>query len=378
MAGNRAAVKYKSKRRQLAVGRVLGVLAALVLVAACGRGGANPRQTSEDAFKGVPVRTAAAVTGDIVNTIVAGGRLQARAEVALAPKIPGKVAEVRVEVGQRVSQGETLAVLENRESAAQLRQAEASLAQALANRGSLEANYRRMEALLADGAVARQQFDSARAAYLTAEAQVKQAQAAVDLAKNNFDHSFVISPVDGLIGSRNLQPGALAGAGTPLVTVVDLSQVLLEAGVGESQVNRITLGQTVRIRVPSLAGSRDIYGRIASVSPAMDPRTHNFQVRIMVDNPDQILKSGMYAEAVLETGRKAGAIVVPAEALAERDSGKVVYVVVGDRVSERRVKVGLSNPDYSEIVEGVSAGEAVVVSGHNLLGDKSSVRVENK
>lgn len=350
------------------------ILGTVILATGCGRG--KLPAAGGSTLKGVPVKVAKAVSADIVNSVVAGGRVQASADVTLASKIPGKVAEVRVEVGQPVKKGEVLVVFENRELSAQLQQAEAGAAQAVANLTNTEANDKRMESLLAQGAIAQQQYDAARATYLTAEAQVKQSRAALELARTNYDNSFIVAPVDGLVGSKSVQAGAFAGAGVPLVSVVDLDEVFLEVSISESHVNRITPGSAVRIKIPALADKNIFEGKIAAVSPSIDPRSRNFQAKVTLKNPDRVLKSGMYAEVPLETGRRTGVVTIPATALAERDSGKVVYVVEGERVSERRVKLGLSNPDAVEIVQGVSAGEKVVVAGHNLLGDKSLVRVE--
>lgn len=366
-----------------------GLLAALVVAAAgCGRGG-NP--AAGDERRVVPVAVEQVQVGDLEDRVTITGKVAAAAEVNVVPKVPGKVVAVPVQVGDRVKAGQVLVRLEATEIAAQVRQAEAALELARASAGQAEANYRnakdnleRMERLFQEGAISRQQLDLARTQFAVAESQyraagagqVKQAEAAVELARANLANTVITSPIAGLVAARNVDPGEMAAPGVPVVTVVELDKVVVEGSLSESQVNRVSVGQEAKVIIRAL-GEREFTGRVVTLSPVAG-LSRSFPVKIEIVNPGHVIKPGMVAEVTLATDRKTGVVLVPREALLEVDGQQVVYVLDGEVARERPVKVGLAAGGRAEVLEGLRPGEDVVVAGQESLRDGARVEPERR
>lgn len=355
----------------------IAALLAAAFATGCSRGGNAPGASAAGTpgGKAVPVVVTAARQTDLGRTVLLSGKVGAVTEVAIASKLPGRIAEVHVELGQAVKKGDLLLSLENADLAAQVQQARAGVITASANLSNARANFQRTQNLLQQGAVSQQQFEQARLALATAEAQARHAEAALQLAQTNYQNSLIQAPADGVVGQRTAQPGAYTSPGAPLLTVVDLHRVVIEGTVGESDVNRVQSGQSVTATVPAIAG-RTFPGKVAGVSPSADPRTRNFTVRVEIDNPGQVLKSGMYAEVELVADRRTGVTAVALDAVVERDGVKTVFVVQENKASVRKVELGIANQSEVDVKNGVKPGEQVVVAGQNLLFDGAPVLVQ--
>lgn len=389
--------RVRESRVREAKGNTVPLVAAGLLVtvvvfggflAGCSRGG-KPAAGNDGRVVAVAVEPVQ--VGDLENRVTITGKVAAAAEVNVVPKVPGKVAAVPVQVGDRVKAGQVLVRLEATEIAAQVRQAEAALELARAGAGQAEANYRnarenleRIEKLFQEGAVSQQQLDLARTQFAVAESQyrgagsgqVRQAQAAVELARANLANTVITSPIAGLVATRNVDPGEMAAPGVPVVTVVDLDTVVVEGSLSESQVNRISVGQEALVTIRAL-GERGFTGRVVTLSPVAG-LSRAFPVKIEIANRDHLIKPGMVAEATLATEKRAGVMLVPREALLEVNGQKVVYVLDGEVARERPVKVGLVGRARAEVLEGLQAGQEVVVVGQESLRDGTRVQPERR
>jgi HlyD family secretion protein len=355
------------------------------------------------------------------------GRIEAEDDVKVVGKISGRVARFDKEVGDYVEEGEPIITLETSELQAQLGQAQAALAmaqanlnaneggalpqqleqaraakeQAEANYANAKADYERMKALFEEDAISKQTFDGitlkyqvAKSQYETAQAQynltqqrlpkniealraqVSQAQAAVDLINTNIENSIIKAPVSGIIASKLIQPGELAGAGQPLATVVNIENVKVVVDVSEDVVNKVKEGQEVDVVIGAL-DNKKMKGKISIVSPTSS-QTGLFQLKVTIDNPDKELKPGMFAEVEIKTGQKKNAVVLPKDAILIKKHGNIVYTVEKGKAVEKLVKLGISNGKNVEVVKGLKKGDKVVVQGQNLLKDGSKVKVKSK
>lgn len=352
------------------------------------------------------------------------GNIEAEDDVKVTSKIPGRVAEITKEIGDVVQKGEPIVLLETNELQNQLAQAEAALAMAEANlranedaalpqkleqvRAALEqaeanyvnakADYDRMKALYEEDAISKQVFDGmtlkyqvAKTQYETAQeqfrltkeglpknvealkAQVKQARSAVDLINTNLENSVIKSPVTGIISAKYVNSGEVIGAGTPMMSVVNIDKVKLVIDVAEEEINKIKDGQEVDIVVGALNNEK-IKGVVTIVPPASNP-TRLFQVKIDINNDEHKLKPGMFAEVNVEKGIKENVVVIPKDAILLKKHGNVVFVVKDGKAIERQVKIGISNGENVEIIEGIKPGEKVVVKGQNLLKEGVPVKL---
>lgn len=362
------------------------LIVLLVLAAGCGK---KEAKTNGDQDKvAVPVSVEEVKTGSISSTTTITGKVTPLAEINVVPKTGGKVAQVLVDVGSKVKKGQVLVRLDTAELDAQLKQAAAALE--LARSGNTQNqirlqdaqnNLNRMQALYNEGAISKQQYEGALLQYnLTKNtdtgAQVKQAQANVELIKTQISNAIITAPEDGEISVRMVDPGEMAGPGVPVVTIVNTSKVFVEGVVAEKDITLVQKGREVDVKIDAAGGTHK--GVIDTVSPAADARSKGYPIKVALSNPERKLKPGMFGEIQLVTGQKTGVVVIPKEAVVDRGAGKFVYVVNGSKAEERKVTLGMESGDQVEVADGVKAGEKLVVAGQTSLTNQALVKVQEE
>lgn len=205
-----------------------------------------------------------------------------------------------------------------------------------------------------------------------AEAGVTQARAAVVLAMTALDKATVRSPLSGLVSLRLVDPGETVGPGIPLLRLLDISQVDVLGTVLEADVPKVRMGMPAEIRVDALA-PKVFRGRVSEVTPAAIPNQRFFTVKVRVPNPSRQLRPGMFARVQLMRERRAGVVLMPWDAVFERDGKQVVFVVEEGQAQLRHVELGIRKGALIEVKEGVRAGEVVIVSGQPGLEDGQQV-----
>ncbi|MGE5647055.1 MAG: efflux RND transporter periplasmic adaptor subunit [Acidobacteriota bacterium] len=397
--------------------RVTCLCFILLLAAGCSR---KEEQETEAV---APVQVAAVRREPIREIVRAEAILYPRDQAGLTPKISAPVRMFYVNRGDHVRKGQLLAVLENRdlaaaalESKAQYDQAQAayhsttaaSLPQELA-KAELDAEaaaqaldaskklYESRDQLFREGALARRLVDEAHVAYVQARAQsenarkhlaslervekeqtLKGAAAQLEAAKGHYEsasaqlsYSEIRSPLDGVVTDRPLYAGEMAGAGTPLLTVMDISQVVARASVPERDAARVKAGDEAAI---AQDGGAELPGKVVVVSPAVDPSSTTVQVWVRAANPAERLKPGASVQVSIVAATVPDAVVVPPPALLPSNS--VLVVGSDSTVHEKKVEVGIREPDKVQILRGLEPGERVVTVGGLGLPDGAKVRIE--
>ena len=334
------------------------------------------------AFGAQPMRvnSAGVVRADIAEQLQIVGNLIGAASVEVAPKISGRLRRVDLRLGDAVTRGQEVARVEDDELRQQVNQAEASYEVARATVRQREADLvlarttrERSQSLFSRALVSRQELDDAEARYQAANAQLDLARAQFDEAgarleelRINLENTVMVSPVDGFIGRRYLDPGAYVTSNTAVVSVVDISLVRLVANLVERDLRLVEEGVRARIGVDAFPGE-SFGGRVARIAPVLDPATRTAEIEIEVPNPDFRLKPGMYARVSLVVGNKSQALVVPREAVVIRTSARGVFRVdaAGGSATAQFVSlvIGLEDELHVEVVEGLSEGDRVVTTG---------------
>lgn len=343
------------------------LLAALTLTA-CSSSKADTKPTVQP----VPVAVIQAEAGRVTATSLTSAQIEPVLSVPVTAKIGGRVVTIHKEMGDAVAKGDLLVTLEDRDPAAHLSQARASLAQAEAQRAEAARQAQRMADLLKAGAVSKQQAEQVQTQLALAIAQATAARAQVELAEEAFSQTRITAPADGVLAARLVEPGALLGSGTTVFHLVDLSTVVVKAGVAERDINSVHPGGTVPVRVPTL--DREFTGTVEAVSPNMDRQTRSYQVRVTLPNADGLLKGGMFAQVRFAVQEVEG-ILIPVRALVERNDEVFVYLIEGDAARQQKVTVTVT-AEETVAVEGVPAGSTVVVVGQNQLFDGAPVKVK--
>jgi len=207
-----------------------------------------------------------------------------------------------------------------------------------------------------------------------AEAQVNTAKAHTDGLTVQLSYARVTSPINGVIADRSVFPGEIAAAGSPLVSIVDISQVVARANVPVKEAAYITVGRPARITGPE----GDLAGKVTVVSPSVDPNSTTVEVWVQTDNPGEKLKPGGTVRVAIIAETIQNTLVAPAAALLNSDEGGQKVMVIDSTMvaRERKVAVGVRQGDRVQIVSGVQPGEQVVVAGGLGLEDKAKVVIE--
>lgn len=376
----------------------------------------------------VPVQVAETRQESIQRIITAEGILHPKSQASVMPKISAPVRAFYVNRGDHVRQGQLLAVLENRDLAATASENKGLYDQATAtyrtttaatlpeemakaqtdvqsSKQALESSqklYESRQQLFKDGALARRLVDEANVAYVQAKStydtavkhleslqnvsrqeQVKGAQGQLQAAKSRYQgaeaqlaYSQIRSPISGVVTDRPLYAGEMASTGAPLVTVMDTSRVIARISIPERQAAYLKVGLPATIT--SMESSVQAPGKVTVVSPALDPNSTTVEVWVEAPNPGARLRPGVTVHVSFQAGTVPIAVVIPQEAvLSSQDGGTSVMVVGGDsKAHERKIEVGIRQPEKVQVTSGLQPGERVVTVGGVGLQDGTTVRVE--
>jgi HlyD family secretion protein len=309
--------------------------------------------------------------------------------VAVHSKLPGTLATVTVQIGDRVRAGQAIATLDRREIEAQVDAAVASVNVARAGIESAEAllanavlELDRARNLFEKGAVARQRLDAAATAHRSGTAQrdlaranLAQAEAALRRAREVQRDATLISPIDGVVVERNYDAGSLVSPGSdkPVVAIADLRTMKLEAGVSELDAGKLRVGMRARVTAP--ARPNEVFdGRVAAIAPEVSARNRHFAIEIRIENPGGTVLSGMYGVAAIPVQRAERSLVVPREAVTSRGGRRVVLKIQGDVVKATPITEGLSDGTVVQVLDGLTAGDLLVADARRDVADGVKVR----
>jgi len=345
---------------------------------ACSRGSASDDSKSEKSGVVAEVTVTKVARASISSMLSVSGTINAlpNQDVRVSSLVPGRIAAILVTEGDPVKKDQVLAKIDDGTYRDQLQQAEGALQLSRAQFDNAHLTRQREETLLERGISARKEVEDARTQEKVAEAAVRQAEAAVALARLQLARTEVTAPLDGIVVKRLLSTGeAVDGtAAQPIVQVANLSTVELLANVPAEYLGHVRVAQSLEISTESFPDKK-LNGRVVAVSPAVDPTTNMGLTRIQLGNPGGRLRYGMYLTTQLPIETHADALVVPRKAVYRDEEGKtLVYKVKGDLVSVVPVTPGIETPEQVEITGDVQPGDTVVLEGGYGLPDGAKVK----
>lgn len=323
----------------------------------------------------VTVEVATVARRDIVPVMSFSGNLEPEWSADISAKVDGRIDRMLVEEGDFVKAGQIIAVLDTNELAAQVMQAEGNLLAARAGLEQAELDLVRTEALAKQGAVSLQALDTARIKRDLAFGQVKAAEGNLALLTARLDNANIVAPRDGIVTKRYLQAGYYVKAGSPIINLADVTNLLAKATVGEAQVNELAIGLPVKIKVSAL-GDKEFSGTVTRISPAAAMPARTFTAEVTIPNKNGEIKAGMFAKVSIPAKAKKSVLAVPESALVMREDQKTVYVVKDNNTVQQIVlKLGYVADGWAEVLEGLKEGDRIVVSGQNKLRDGVSIKI---
>ena len=219
-----------------------------------------------------------------------------------------------------------------------------------------------------------QDVDNAKAGIASADAGVRQMQAALALARQNVSDSRVVSPIDGVVAERKVEPGTQLGAGKDIMRLVALNTIFYDAQISETQVAQIRSGQAATVRIDALAG-KVFNGTVSKIFPVASATARSFTVRIALPNQGGALRPNLFARGQIVTQTHANALIVPKEAVLDAN-GKTgrLFVLVNGKAEQRKVTLGISNLGLYEVTSGLQSGDKLITSGVSQLQDGEGVQ----
>ncbi len=395
-----------------------GLAAALAL---CGCSKPEAKETDAAA----PVQVAPVTRGSIQRVVSVEGLLFPAHQSSITPKISAPVKRFLVNRGDHVKEGELVAVLENRDLAAAAGEAKSLYQQAQSayrstTTGSLPVDINKAQSdaaaakealdaarkvyesrleLVKQGALARRLVDEANVAYAQAKSQSAQANKQLDTllsvgkqeqtrsaqdqleaAKSRYEaaqaqlsYSEIRSPITAVVTDRPLYPGEMASAGAPLMTVMDIANVIAKVNVAQREAAHLQLGMKALIQTPE----GETQGKVTVISPAVNANSTTVEVWVAGTNPGEKLKPGGPARVEIYADTAPDALLVPAAALLSNHEGELTVFVAGDDglAHEQKIEAGIRTAAQAQVVSGLKAGDKVIVAGGVGLDDGAKIHI---
>jgi HlyD family secretion protein len=349
-------------------------------------------------------------------------------QATVSPKITSVIEDFEVQRGSRVKKGQLLAVLENKDLAAQAEASKGDFEQADANyviavnaglpqqvqKAELDAAsaksafdaaqkiYDSRKDLYAQGAIPRRDLDSADVALAQAHSQNEQAQKQLTdlrrlgkdqlmkaaegtkqsaeghyrVAAAQLSYSEIRSPIDGVVTDRPLYVGDLATANQPILTVMDTSSLVAKAHIPQSEAFLLKVGDAAAIRIADV--DETIKGHVSLVSPALDPGSTTTEVWVETREPNPALKPGMSVTVDMTVKAVKDAIAVPSSAIYTNADGAYYVLLAGtdQKAHQKMVQLGVKNAEFTQIISGIGLGDPVITSGGYAIPDATAIQVE--
>lgn len=375
---------------------------------------------SRNIILGKPVEAYAATVGDLTQTVVASGRVMTPQRIFIAAETTGRVNAIPVLEGQTVKRGQLLIQLNDLDERASMSQATATVSQAEAklrqlhevalpaalqnlkqaqtNAEQARKQYERTRELQARGFFSQAQLDEAKRNYDVINSQVSaarlqvksnqptgsdlavaaaafaQANASLRLAQVKLNEDAILAPADGTLISRSVEPGDIVQAGKELMVLAANGETQILVQLDEKNLAKLALGQKV-------LGSADAYADqrfdaiVSYINPGVDATRGSVEVKLLVANPPAYLRQDMTVSVDIETARRSGALTIPTGAIHDASSNAPWVLVVRHKHTVRQpVKLGLRGDNSVEVLTGIKAGEAVILTALGTITADMRVR----
>ncbi len=379
----------------------------------------------------IPVQVARIHHGEIKSFLTVSGLIEPKEIVRVFAKSIGQAKEVLVKEGDRVKKDDILIRLDDEQIHLQvaqakanldvaeaslerikagarpqeINQAEAAVRQAKINLDSADESYQKMQKLFSEGAISEQQLDQAKnhfeiaqAQYQvasesyklvsegaspedikTVEAQVRQAQSALELARSQLSNSIVRAPISGSVTGISVKTGELVSSAIPLLSILDSNELFLKTGISEKDIATVQIGQIAEILIDAFPGI-SFSGEVASKGVIVEPTTKTMEIKIKIVEPYVDISPGMFARANILIAHNPDTLTIPTTALTRRIEGLFVFVLDKNHetISKRPITTGITEGNQVEVIEGLQGNEIIVILGNIAIEEGERVRVTNR
>lgn len=316
----------------------------------------------------VPVTVAPVETGTIESVVGVTGTLRSVREAQVVTEIRGDLYFAEIEgrkatEGMPVERGQVLARLTNQEWVVGVRSSSKKLAMETAKKTLDE-----QDVLFKRGLTTEKEVENARKAWQDAKASFEDAEI-------QLDKTTLRAPITGVLSEvADITQGTLVNQNTAIAKIVDFSEVLVDLQIPNAQIAKVAIGQKLRVKNYAFADQAFV-GEITAINPVLDATTRTFRAIGTVENPDLMLRPGMFVQAEIITESHDNAVLVSRQLVQRRRGEKVVFVEEEGRAQQREVETGLEDRERVEIVSGLESGERIITSNYETLRPRTRVRV---
>lgn len=358
--------------------RLIGGIVALVIIGAIGGAVAMRLAKKDGGDKGLAVVTLEFAPADLAQVerralsrwLPVSGALQPVRQATVKAKVSGDVRQITVREGETVQAGQVLARIDTADLDAKLIERIGALESAKAQLALAEKTRTTNQTLLKQNFISQNAFDNSESSYNVAQGSAKSAEAQVQIARNALRDAAAISPLTGIVAKRHVQPGEKVAFDSPLVTVVDLKDMELQAAVPATDVPELSMGKPVELVIDGF-GDRRFSGRVERINPATEPGTRSFLVYVGIPNADNALRGGMFATGRIALAASAPLPTLPSTAVRVEGGQAFVWILEDGKLVKRNVLTGARDDAAGriEIKTALPAGTPILGARFDNLKD---------
>jgi RND family efflux transporter MFP subunit len=336
----------------------------------------------------VPVKIYKVKPESLTQYLKLTGTISAGKDQIVFSKISERIEGLYVKPGDRVNTNQIITRQYNALFSQGVEAAQANLANAEAQLELAEQNFKRMERLYNQRAVSTQQFEQSSTQYKAATSALEAARAQLQQATEQLENTIIKAPFSGVVAAVYIEKNQMVPAGQQIAQIIDPSTMKSKIRVASRDINLIKKGKDVEILVPTLS-HKSYKGRVISIDRAVDPISKTFEVEVLINDADNYLKSGMYAEFTIPIISVENSIVVPETAMLSQTEVQInkqtglqetskryfLFVVENQRAKMKEVKVGLLSNSRAQITAGINLNDSVIVVGNNIVQENQKVNI---
>jgi RND family efflux transporter MFP subunit len=308
------------------------------------------------------------------------GRLSPNREVALMAEISGSVKTYLADMGDSVETHQALVKINPIDYQLALNEAKANLASAQTQLDLAKTSYERSKILLSRNVISKDTFEKSESQYKVALAGIDRVKAMVDIAQERLKKTVIRAPFPGLVAARMVEVGQTVGAGQPVMSIVDLDPMRIKISLSEKDYIYLDQNDTVLVSIDTFPQKKlnghNLNSRIDLIGVKADPRTNTFDVEILVDNPEHILKAGLTARIRITSDIIPNTILIPQSTILYRENNKEVFIIDADNKAQRRiVQLGINVGADVQVLSGLAPKDRLVITGGQYLTQGDTVMI---
>ena len=347
--------------------RLLIIALGILVLAGCSNASAEEKTEKEaPAVEKKAVEVVSIEDREMIGKLVMPGQVEADKVQSVSSLVSGQIEALHAEVGDYVEEGALLVEIDDEFTRLQKNQADIGSSLSSLSLESAKRSYERTKALYESGSTTQAQYDAA--SDMLAKAKLDYSMGSNNVSQFNYQlkHMDIKSPISGVVSMKMQNVGLAVNPGSPIYEIVDINNVIVEAGVTEGDINRLANEQVVSVDLP--AANLVVEGTVEGVGPVQQ-QGGTYPVRVRIANEEGLIKPGMYAELSIETEKPKNVLAVPKIAVLHENGNDYVFVAEGQTAIKRKIEKGIAFGTYFEVLSGLEKGESIVVSGQAYLDD---------